>query len=451
MVKERLGITPFDLMDDAVKAAVAAAKGARSVIVRGSDSVLVQGITGKQGTFWSERMRDYGTRIVGGVNPKRAGEAHLGLPVWATAREAARETNIDAAVMFIPPFGVKDSGARRHRGRHRQDRVPDRARAGARHHVRPGRGARARRAGDRPQHGRHRHGRASASSASCRPSTRACSGRATSASSRARARSARCSASTWCRRASASRPSSASAATRSSAPRPGMRCRPRPRPGNDRPSRWSARSAARWRRRRPSTPATMKKPIAAFIAGAASPPGKRMGHAGAIVMGDKGSYAGKKAALEAAGVTVCATPNGVAESAQARASGRIISQRTLITVARAWKTSAFSAVYQCAGQSQKHLGRSNAHANSLRRSHSRCCRHRRRPKSGANARAPPFATTKVEGTDNVYIFRNGNHQAMFVVTKAGVIATDPSPTAGRRAGRPTSTRSRRSPASRSSI
>ena len=38
---------------------------------------------------------------------------------------------------------------------------------------------------------------------------------------------------------------------------------------------------------------------------------------------------------------------------------------------------------------------------------------------------PPFATTKVEGTDNVYIFRNGNHQAMFVVTKAGVIATDP--------------------------
>ena len=77
------------------------------MIVRGSETVLVQGITGKQGTFWSERMRDYGTKIIGGVNPKRAGEAHLGLPVWATAREAARETNIDAAVMFIPPFGVK--------------------------------------------------------------------------------------------------------------------------------------------------------------------------------------------------------------------------------------------------------------------------------------------------------------------------------------------------------
>jgi succinyl-CoA synthetase alpha subunit len=57
--------------------------------------------------------------------------------------------------------------------------------------------------------------------------------------------------------------------------------------------------------------------VAAFIAGAASPPGKRMGHAGAIDMGDKGSYSGKKAALESAGVAVCATPNGVAEALKA--------------------------------------------------------------------------------------------------------------------------------------
>src|SRR5262245_4216870 len=79
------------------------------MIVRGSERVLVQGITGKQGTFWSERMRDYGTNIVGGINPKRAGETHLGLPVWASARDAAGETKIDAAVMFIPPFGVKEA------------------------------------------------------------------------------------------------------------------------------------------------------------------------------------------------------------------------------------------------------------------------------------------------------------------------------------------------------
>ena len=67
---------------------------------------------------------------------------------------------------------------------------------------------------------------------------------------------------------------------------------------------------------------TMQKPVAAFIAGAASPPGKRMGHAGAIVMGDKGSYAGKKKALEAAGVTVCSTPNGVAEVLRERLGRR---------------------------------------------------------------------------------------------------------------------------------
>jgi hypothetical protein len=63
---------------------------------------------------------------------------------------------------------------------------------------------------------------------------------------------------------------------------------------------------------------------------------------------------------------------------------------------------------------------------------------------------PPFATTKVEGTDNVYVFRYGNHQSMFVVTSAGVIATDPSGTAAHRLSSPTSTRSRRSRASRSS-
>ena len=59
---------------------------------------------------------------------------------------------------------------------------------------------------------------------------------------------------------------------------------------------------------------TMSKPIAAFIAGAASPPGKKMGHAGAIVMGSVGSYAGKKTALEAAGVAVVPTPSGIPEA-----------------------------------------------------------------------------------------------------------------------------------------
>ena len=60
--------------------------------------------------------------------------------------------------------------------------------------------------------------------------------------------------------------------------------------------------------------ATMDKPVFAFIAGAAAPKGKKMGHAGAIVMGDKGTYASKKTTLEAAGVTVLSTPVHVGDA-----------------------------------------------------------------------------------------------------------------------------------------
>ena len=77
------------------------------MIVRGGERVLVQGITGRQGTFWTERMQEYGTRIAAGVHPKKAGTVHCGVPVYASARDAMCETRFDVSVLFIPPLGVK--------------------------------------------------------------------------------------------------------------------------------------------------------------------------------------------------------------------------------------------------------------------------------------------------------------------------------------------------------
>ncbi len=79
------------------------------MIVRGHERMLIMGITGKQGTFWTERMQEYGSRVIGGVSPKKAGTTHCGVPVYASARDAMEDTGFDVAVLFIPPLGVRDA------------------------------------------------------------------------------------------------------------------------------------------------------------------------------------------------------------------------------------------------------------------------------------------------------------------------------------------------------
>ncbi len=79
------------------------------MIVRRKDRVIVLGITGKQGTFWTEKMIAYGTNVVAGINPKRAGETHVGVPIFATTAEAVKAAGGDVGVMFIPPPMAKDA------------------------------------------------------------------------------------------------------------------------------------------------------------------------------------------------------------------------------------------------------------------------------------------------------------------------------------------------------
>jgi succinyl-CoA synthetase alpha subunit len=287
------------------------------MIVRGADRVLVMGITGKQGTFWTERMQAYGTKIVGGTNPNKAGTLHCNVPVFATARDAMKGAGFDVAVLFIPPLMVKEAamdaieaGARglvvltEHipvhdvmyfvaAAKERGAFILGPNTAGA---VTPGECF----AGFMPAFNERifRKGSIGVISRSGSLGVLFClnvvqAGYGESAFL-------------------------------------GI--------GGDPIIGTTTRDALAALDTLPGTEAvvmvgeiggsmeeeaadyarTMAKPVIAFIAGGAAPKGRKMGHAGAIVMGDKGSYASKRSALEAAGVTVLDTPSDVGAALRAR-------------------------------------------------------------------------------------------------------------------------------------
>lgn len=80
-----------------------------SIYVNKDTRVIVQGITGRQGAFHTEKMLEYGTAIVGGVTPGKAGQKLLGVPVFNTVSDAVRETGANASVIYVPPKFAADS------------------------------------------------------------------------------------------------------------------------------------------------------------------------------------------------------------------------------------------------------------------------------------------------------------------------------------------------------
>jgi succinyl-CoA synthetase alpha subunit len=287
------------------------------MIVRKQDRVVVQGITGKQGTFWTEKMIAYGTHVVGGVNPKRAGDTHVGVPVFADMAEAAAKVGVDVAVMFIPPAMAKEAAV-------------SAAEAGVKllvvltEHI-PAQDVMAIHAAAK-KHGTRIVG----------PNT---AGLVTPGECFVGIMPAFV--------PSVFKPGRVGVISRSGSlgtlvclnlTRAGLGQSAFIGIGGDPMLGTTTEEALRALDEDAGTDAivivgeigggmeeaaadyakTVRKPMVAFIAGAASPPGKKMGHAGAIVTGNAGSYVGKRKALEAADVVVVDTP---AQSAPAVAAG----------------------------------------------------------------------------------------------------------------------------------
>lgn len=287
------------------------------MILRGDQRVLVQGITGRQGSFWTERMIAYGTRVVGGVNSKRAGESCCGVPVHESARAAMAATPFEVTVLFIPPLGVKSAAL-------------DAIAAGCRKLV------------VLSEHVPLQDTvwvLAAAREAGCAVIGPNTAGLVTPGECFAGFMPA------FNRRIFA--PGSVGVISRSGSLGT-LACLEIVRAGLgisafigiggdpilgtttkdalillDRDSRTAAVAligeiGGTMEEDAADYAAGMAKPVVAFIAGAAAPPGRKMGHAGAIVSGGRGSYAAKRQALEAAGVEVLATPTAIGESLRQR-------------------------------------------------------------------------------------------------------------------------------------
>ena len=289
-----------------------------AIIVDSDTRLVVPGLTGSEGRFHGLRNRAYGTNLVAGVTPGKGGQDVEGVPVYDTVAEAVSEAGANTSMIFVParfaPDAIYEAVDAGIRDRHLHHRAHPGARDAARLHLCPPEG----RDADRPE----LPGRALAGQGERRDHPgRGLQGRLdrprlalrhADVPDRLRGRPARA------RQLDAS---SASAATPSSARASSTSSRSS-RPiaetkyvvlvgeiGGDEEEKAAAYVSAH-----------MSKPVFSYIAGFSAPPGKTMGHAGAIISGSSGTAAAKKEALEAVGIKVGTTPTEVAELVVAAAS-----------------------------------------------------------------------------------------------------------------------------------